>query len=220
MSHEGTFEATRKRSFGLPLFFALCAWLVPLAGTPSGRGSVPRQTTTDEWSFSLSDVEGRMHGREEWRAGRAVVIFFLEPECPISNRYAPEIKRVVAEYAPKNFVFYGVQSDPTPGARERARRAVRDFGYGFPMLLDPAQVLAKRTNVTVTPEVAVLSPRGELLYRGRIDDLYLGLGKFRERPTRRDLRLTLDAIGAGAPIPVSETKAVGCYLPTPSGGDK
>jgi peroxiredoxin len=171
------------------------------------------QVSATAWDFSLSDLEGRTHSKEEWQQKRGVVLFFLGAECPISNRYSPEINRIVADYGAKKFAFYGVQSDPEDSARSEALKAVENFGYRFPILLDPFQNLARRARVTMTPEVAVFSPTGELLYHGRIDDLYIGFGKFRGEPTRRDLRLTLDAISDGRPAPNAETKAVGCYLP-------
>ena len=60
--------------------------------------------------------------------------------------------------------------------------------------------------------MAVLSADQKLLYRGRIDDRYIEFGKDRPQPTVRDLERTLDAIVAGQPIPVAETKAIGCYI--------
>ena len=70
----------------------------------------------------------------------------------------------------------------------------------------------KQTGVTVTPEVAVLSADQKLLYRGRIDDRYIDFGKDRPEPTVRDLERALDAIVAGKPVPVAETRAIGCIL--------
>jgi hypothetical protein len=69
--------------------------------------------------------------------------------------------------------------------------------------------------VKVTPEVAVLSPTGELLYLGRIDDRYNPQGKRRPEPTVRDLQLALDAVLAGKPVPTPRTKAFGCPLLRP-----
>ena len=66
----------------------------------------------------------------------------------------------------------------------------------------------------MSPEVAVFSPANVLLYRGRIDDRLITLGKQRVSPKRRDLREALDAIVAGKPVLVPVTKAFGCYLPT------
>jgi hypothetical protein len=66
--------------------------------------------------------------------------------------------------------------------------------------------------VTVTPEVAILDAAGTLLYRGRIDDRYISFGKDRPQPTVRDLERSLDAVLAGKPVPVKETRAIGCIL--------
>jgi hypothetical protein len=60
--------------------------------------------------------------------------------------------------------------------------------------------------------VAVMTADQKLLYRGRIDDRYLEFGKDRPEPTVRDLERALDAIVAGKPAPVSETRAIGCFI--------
>jgi hypothetical protein len=65
----------------------------------------------------------------------------------------------------------------------------------------------------VSPEAALLTPSGEIVYRGRIDDRVADFGKRRVQPTRRDLRLALDAFLKGKPIPARRTKAIGCYIP-------
>ncbi|HUQ87649.1 MAG TPA: hypothetical protein VM096_08830, partial [Vicinamibacterales bacterium] len=67
------------------------------------------------------------------------------------------------------------------------------------------------TGVTVTPEVAVM--RGStLVYRGRIDDRYVELGRERPKPTRHDLEEALNAAIAGKTIAIRQTRAVGCIL--------
>jgi hypothetical protein len=143
---------------------------------------------------------------------KATLFFFVMHECPVANGYAPEILRITSEYAAKGvrcFVVY-VESDLTP---EQARQHARDYGYKSGALLDPQHLLVKAAGATVSPEAAVLSPSGEVLYRGRIDDRVADFGKRRVEPTRRDLRLALDAILAGKPAPARLTKAVGCYIP-------
>ena len=67
----------------------------------------------------------------------------------------------------------------------------------------------------VKPEVAVLSPKGDLLYRGRIDDLYADFGKRRTRPTSRELKDALETVLAGKPITVTRTEAIGCDIDFP-----
>jgi peroxiredoxin len=174
------------------------------------------RTKAPAWDFDLLDAAGRRHTAREWKDARAVALLFIAAECPISNRYAPEINHIVADYAARGVAFYGVQSDQDVGA-EASRRHARDYGFDFPVLLDPAQTLANQTGVTLTPTAVILSPAGELLYRGRIDNRYLDFGKYREAGVKPDMRLALDAVIAGKPVAEKYTKSIGCALPPPGG---
>jgi hypothetical protein len=178
-----------------------------LAGTRE-----PTETPSAERPIMLRDVDGRTHTPLSQPGSKATVCFFLLPDCPISNAYAPEIKRIYSAYAPKQVAAFLVHADPDTTA-EQAKKHAQEHGLNCPVLLDPSHLLVKRTGVTVAPEVAVLSPVGKVLYRGRIDDWYVDYGKRRGEPTQRDLRNALDAILQGKAVPVAETKALGCYLP-------
>jgi peroxiredoxin len=170
------------------------------------------KTKAQDWGFELPDANGRKHTAREWKEARAVALFFISAECPISNRYAPELNRIVADYSARGVVFYGVHSDPDIGPAVALRHA-QDYGFDFPVLLDRAQTLAGKTGVILTPTAVVLSPAGELLYRGRIDNRYLDLGKYRSAGVKPDLRLALDAVVAGKQVTEKYTKSVGCQLP-------
>jgi len=137
------------------------------------------------------------------------VLVFTTTDCPISNRYAPEIERLAAKFKGQaQFVLvYPVPGDSPDMIREHAKK----FAYSIETSRDADQKLVKQTGVTVTPEVAVLKG-SRLLYRGRIDDRYIELGKERPQPTRHDLEAALEAAIAGKPIAQSETRAIGCFL--------
>jgi hypothetical protein len=149
----------------------------------------------------LTDLDGR-----EARPAPTSVYVFLQPGCPIAERYAPEIIRLRDAFPVAAFwVVY-------PGTRFsldalRAHRAA--YLPGFPALRDPGLRLARRCRVTVTPEAAVVTARDGLVYHGRIDDLFADLDIRRPAPTRRDLELTLAALSRGEPAPAS-APAVGC----------
>jgi hypothetical protein len=163
-------------------------------------------------SLWVPDADGRLVAPLEARGARAVVLLFLMRDCPISNAFAPEIERIRAEYAPRGVDFDLVYADPSEtGAGARAHAA--DFGHQSRVLLDPEHALARFTGATKTPEAAVLSPAGEVLYLGRIDDRFVDYGKQRPAPRTRDLRAALDAILAGRAPEVARTEAVGCFLP-------
>lgn len=137
------------------------------------------------------------------------VYVFTTTDCPISNRYAPEIKRLAARFSQQaRFVLvYPVPTDTDSKIAEHRKK----FGYQMPFQVDRSQALVKETGVTVTPEVAVV--RGtQVLYRGRIDDRFVEFGKERVKPTHRDLELALIAIVSGAPVAASETQAIGCFI--------
>jgi|SRR5215469_11462656 len=166
-------------------------------------GSLPR--------FSFSDSAGRVHTSAEWAGKKAIVLLFVSTDCPLSNRYVPEMNRMVSDYAPRGVVFYAIQGDATVPL-DQVRTHVKEFGYTFPYLLDPEESLAAYSGATVTPEAAVLSPSGELLYLGRLDNRLEEFGKERVQVTQFELRDSLEAILAGKPVPHPRTKALGCSI--------
>jgi hypothetical protein len=68
---------------------------------------------------------------------------------------------------------------------------------------------------TITPEAAVFLPAGANLrevYRGRIDDRYLELGRERPAATRHDLEQAILAVLANHPVPPPGGPTVGCSI--------
>jgi AhpC/TSA family len=143
---------------------------------------------------------------------KAIVFLFTSTDCPISNRYAPEVQRVVSEFAAKGVVFRLVYPNPADQATA-IHEHMTAFSYAGAMeaLRDPTHALVRFTKATVTPE-AVVVVRGRVVYRGRIDDRYKDLGLERPAPTQHDLAETLTAVVAGKRVPHATTQAVGCFI--------
>jgi peroxiredoxin len=179
-----------------------------LVGTVTAAGPAVKD-------FTLPDAAGRKHTADEWKGKTAVVLFFLGTECPVSNFYAPEYARLAKAFAGKGVLFYGVHPDPDVTAAAAAGHAA-EYRIPFPVLLDPTQAVTRQTGVQVVPSAVVLSPGGEVLYRGRVDDHYTPEGVRREVPTTRDLEDALRAVAQGKAVPVARTKAFGCPLPEPA----
>jgi hypothetical protein len=138
------------------------------------------------------------------------VLVFTTTDCPISNRYAPEIQRLASRFDGRVMfkLVYPVPADTEAMIRDH----VRKYGYAFDWVRDDRQQLVKQTGVTITPEVAVLDASGQMVYRGRIDDRYITFGKDRPQPTVRDLERSLEAVLSGKPVPIKHTQAIGCIL--------
>lgn len=142
---------------------------------------------------------------------RATVLVFTAVDCPISNRYAPEVRRLAARYAARDVRFWIVYANV--GERPDAARAhATDFAYDLPVILDGDATLADRAGAEVTPEVAVFDARGALVYRGRIDDRYVDFGVDRRTPTTHELEDALAAVLDRRPVARSLVPAVGCAI--------
>ena len=143
---------------------------------------------------------------------KAIVFLFTSTDCPISNRYAPEVRRIAETFGSKGVIFRLVYPNPTEKA-EAIREHMSAFAYAgaTAALRDPAHALVKFAGATVTPEAAVYAG-GQIVYRGRIDDRHVDLGVERPAATKRDLADALTAVLAGKPVAQPTTKAVGCFI--------
>jgi thiol-disulfide isomerase/thioredoxin len=143
---------------------------------------------------------------------RAIVFLFASTDCPISNRYAPEVRRLAEAYGSKGVVFRLIYPNPaeTPAAI-REHLAAFQYAGAAEAFRDPAHALVKLAGATVTPEAAVYAG-GRLAYRGRIDDRYVELGVERPAATKRDLAEALALVLAGKSVAPPTTQAVGCYI--------
>ena len=144
-------------------------------------------------------------------ADPASVFLFMRSDCPISNRYAPELRRLHESFSPRGVRFWFVYVDPQEQA-ESIRRHAKEYQVPGEILRDSHHDLVRLTGARVTPEAAVFDSGGKLVYRGRIDDRYPDFGKARARPNRRDLSLALESVLQGEPVAEPETRAVGCFI--------
>ena len=142
--------------------------------------------------------------------GHVVVMLFVRTDCPISNRYAPTIQRLSKKFRGRAN-FWLVYPDAAESAA-RVRLHLQEFHYAIPALRDIHHTLVNRAQATITPETAVFSESGKLVYHGRIDNWYEDFGRSRPTPTTHELedaiRNTLD----GKSTSPEHASAVGCYI--------
>ena len=183
------------------------AALLALAGAwPSGL------TAPAKAKLVFTDINGKNHAPFASAKTKAVVFLFLLRDCPVSNVYTPELTRIHREYSGKGVSFYLVHPDRDTDAKAAKAHAI-EYKLTAPLVLDHDHKLTRFAGAEVTPEAAVFDGKGLLVYRGRIDNLYADFGKKRAKPTRRDLRETLDALLAGKPVPKPRGKCIGCFIP-------
>jgi hypothetical protein len=211
-AHSG---ASRLPALALPLLALACGCgqqdQTPPVATEQ-QGSVNGGREQPARALELTDIAGVCHRPFADPAVRAVALVFVLSDCPIANSYVPELNRLHAEYGPRGIRLFLIHVDPELGI-EDARIHAGEYELQAPVVLDPRHALVRKTGATITPQAAVLSPAGDLLYLGRIDDRYVDLGKSRPKATIHDLRAAFDDILAGRTVSRPRTEAVGCPIP-------
>lgn len=154
------------------------------------------------------DLDGALHVVGEDRESRGTALVLLGPGCPISDRTLPEVKRIAERTRELDIDFFGVLSDPFLD-RSEALAYRKEFALGFPILFDTDGALARCLVPRVTPEAFLYDARGELVYRGRIDDRARELGSMTE-PRNKEFLDGIEALGAGRAPAVAKTEPIGC----------
>ena len=190
---------------------AACTAVAGLAVVSASRSEEPRPTAPAV-AVSVPGLDGTDVRPLAPAAGvEANVLLFVMTDCPISNRYAPEVRRLHDEFAGavRFWLVYVDAHRPLDELREH--RA--SFGYPFAALRDVDGALTALAGATVTPEAVVFDAAQRMVYRGRIDDRYVSFGVARRAPRTRDLHDRLRRLAAGEALAFSQTRAVGCYIP-------
>jgi peroxiredoxin len=155
--------------------------------------------------FQVQDPDGKSVSLSALR-GPVTVVTFIATQCPVSNAYNQRMIAIFKDYLPKDvrFIFVNAnRSEPPSEVREHAKRA----GFPFPVYKDVNNIVANGFGAEVTPESYVIDSSGIIRYHGSIDD-----SQNEARIRTRRLRLALDALLAGRPVEVNETKAFGCTI--------
>jgi len=159
----------------------------------------------------VTDVAGQAHRLGEVAETRVIVLVFLGPECPISQRYVPELNRLAAGQGTNAVEFFGVISGASM-TRTQAAAFVREYAIQFPVLFDDGGPLARWLRPTHMPEAFVLRPDGDVRYHGRIDDWYESPGKPSASAQHHELRDAINALLTGKSPPKIFAPPVGCYF--------
>jgi hypothetical protein len=161
-------------------------------------------------ALGVPDLDGREVLPFAVEGARAYALIFVRPGCPVSNRAAPEVARLYEEFAARGVAMWLVYPGRQP--LDGIRQHVREFSYPLTPLRDPSMRLVDLAGVSITPEAAIFDASRRLVYRGRLDDRYLDIGRARREPTVRDAHDVLSALLAGRPVPYASRPAVGCFI--------
>ena len=167
-------------------------------------------------AFSLKGVDGKTYSLADFK-GKTVVLEWVNPNCPVSNRHATEktMTELVKKHGGGEVVWLGINST---NAEHRDFLKPADHqawnkkqGINYTILYDETGKIGKAYDAKTTPHMYVVDKTGKLAYMGGIDD----------KPTANPESLkgaknyvtaALADLDAGRPVATPVTKAYGCSV--------
>ena len=168
-------------------------------------------------NFTLPDTNGRAHSLADLK-GKYVVLEWYQPDCPFVRKHynSGNMQALQKAYTAKGVVWLSIDSS-APGeegnypAAKLNEFAARDGAARTALLLDPDGKVGRLYGAKTTPDMYIIDPNGNLVYRGAIDN---------KRSTDLDdvktatnyVRAALDAALAGKPVSTTATQPYGCSV--------
>ncbi len=129
------------------------------AAEPTASPQPTEVTVPTELQFTAADVMTGAEVQGADFAGRAVVMWFWAPWCPICQRESTSIREVL-DQLPESVEMVGVSG---LAAEADMRRFVEDYSVdGMTHLADPDAAIWARFGVTYQPAYAFISPEGQV----------------------------------------------------------
>ncbi len=156
--------------------------------------------------FELKDADGKTHTLAQHK-DKVVALVFTSMGCPWALAAQPQLDALAKEYAPKDVVFLGIDSNDgtTP---EALKQFAEENNVAFPILLDTGNAYANTLSAKVTPEIFLVDKTGTLVYHGAFDNRMAP----NQTGTEAHFKLALDAVLEGKPVEKSQVKAWGCSI--------
>ena len=165
--------------------------------------------------FTLTSFNGKTINLADYR-GKTVVLEWLNFECPFSKYHYDKASTMIdlaKKYKSEGVVWMAINSTnhTTPEAN-KAFAAKHNLPY--PVLDDRPGTIGRAYGAKTTPHMFVISPRGQIVYEGAIDNAPLGKTQKGEELVNY-VDKVLAALGANKDIGIRQTKPYGCSVKYP-----
>lgn len=157
--------------------------------------------------------------KEGGLARPASIIIFMAVDCPVTQKYMNTIKRIASHYKDRILVT-GYFPAGLPRKTETSFRNEYEIPDYIKLVDDKTHHITKKFGATITPEVFLLSDKGEVLYSGAIDNWFFELGRYRPEITENYLADAIEAALSGKNSSITKTTAIGCFIQQTGGEEK
>ncbi len=163
-------------------------------------------------SFTLSDPDGVAQKMEDAMGENGLLIAFICNHCPyvkaIIDRLVADAKTLQDEGVGVLAVMSNDYNKVPADSPAAMKRFAADHGFSFPYLIDEDQSVGRAYGAVCTPDFFGLNNKGELQYRGRLDDAKMGDAANRS-PELLDAMRLVAKTGRG---PEQQAASMGCSI--------
>jgi peroxiredoxin len=166
--------------------------------------------------FSATDINGKTVKLSDYK-GKIVVLESYNSDCPFcANQYqSGAMQELEKDMASKGVVWLVVNSvnpnNPSHRTPDQARQEITDKKIVATAWIDDSSgAVGHLYGMKTTPDMYVIDKNGVLVYQGAIDDK--PDPQHDPRTARNYVREAVNALIAGKPVEVSQTKPYGCSV--------
>jgi peroxiredoxin len=167
--------------------------------------------------FTFTDIEGTTAKLSDF-SGKYVVLEWFNHGCPFTRKHykSDKMQDLQRKYTEEGVVWISINStseengdyrDPAMSKKEaHANGASSTY-----IVLDPSGEIGKLYGAKTTPDIFIINPEGNLIYKGAADSIAsTDVADIPKATNYIDLALT-EAL-AGKPVSTPETKPYGCSV--------
>ena len=143
---------------------------------------------------------------------KGLLVAFTCNHCPYAIAVWPRLIRL-AQYAQGLGIHTvginpNIHPDYPEDAPDKMKEKIKEWGIGFPYLVDNTQKVADAFKAQCTPDLYLYNAAHELLYHGRLDDHW----KEETKIKRQELKEAIENLASGKPISSDQYPSMGCSI--------
>ena len=134
------------------------------------------------------------------------VYYILDPECPLSKRYAKYINEM--DYgSQKVFVVF------TSSEVDKVHTFVKKYlAIEHQLIIDSSKEVIDILGATKYPECFLVDESNHIEYHGLINDWYVNIVRHRPNPSKHYLQDAIRAYESGNEVPITYVEPIGCII--------
>jgi len=167
--------------------------------------------TAPKADVKMKGVDGKEVSIADVKGTKGTLVIFTCNHCPFAKAWETRIAEIGNAAVKEGVGVIAINpNDPTEFAEdsyEQMQEHAKQRGFQFAYVVDSTSDVARAFGASRTPEIFLFDANGKLAYHGAVDD-----SKDAKNVDKHYLQDAIAALLAGKPIPVAETKAVGCSI--------